>query len=85
LCPPVPGRADYIHHIADFLGKNNFGKIPEGAKIKCLDIGMGASCIYPIIGSQEYGWSFIGSDIDPTAIESSNKIIESNPDIAWEN
>ena len=78
LCPPVPGRADYIHHIADFLGKNNFGKIPEGAKIKCLDIGMGASCIYPIIGSQEYGWSFIGSEIDPTAIESSKKIIEYN-------
>lgn len=48
LCPPIPGRADYIHHIAGFLGKNNLGKIPEGAKIKCLDIGMGASCIYPI-------------------------------------
>ena len=79
LCPPVPGRADYIHHIADFLGKNNFGIIPNGPKIKCLDIGVGASCIYPIIGSQEYGWSFISSDIDPTAIESSNKIIESNP------
>lgn len=78
LCPPVPGRADYIHHIADFLGKNNFGKIPRGSKIKCLDIGVGASCIYPIIGSQEYGWSFIGSDIDPIAIESSNKIIEYN-------
>jgi 23S rRNA (adenine1618-N6)-methyltransferase len=79
LCPPVPGRADYIHHIAGFLGKNNFGEIPKGPKIKCLDIGMGASCIYPIIGSQEYGWSFIGSDIDPIAIESSYKIIESNP------
>ena len=79
LCPPVPGRADYIHHIADFLGKNNFGVIPIGPKIKCLDIGVGASCIYPIIGSHEYNWSFIGSDIDPVAIESSNKIIESNP------
>jgi len=79
LCPPVPGRADYIHHIADFLGKNNFGKIPKGTQIKCLDIGVGASCIYPIIGRHEYDWSFIGSDIDPVAIEFSNKIIESNP------
>lgn len=79
LCPPVPGRADYIHHIAGFLGKNNFGKIPTGLQIKCLDIGVGASCIYPIIGCQEYGWSFIGSDIDPVAIESSNKIIKFNP------
>jgi len=79
LCPPVPGRADYIHHIADFLGKNNFGEIPKGPKIKCFDLGVGASCIYPIIGSHEYNWSFIGADIDPVAIESSNKIIESNP------
>lgn len=79
LCPPIPGRADYIHHIAGFLGKNNFGKIPKGPKIKCLDIGVGASCIYPIIGSHEYGWSFICSDIEMVAIESSNKIIKSNP------
>lgn len=79
LCPPVPGRADYIHHIADFLGKNNAGKIPTGQQIKCLDIGVGASCIYPIIGNQEYGWSFIGSDIDSVAIESSNLIITANP------
>ena len=82
LCPPVPGRADYIHHIAEFLGKNNFGKIPAGQKMKCLDIGIGAGCIYPIIGNHEYGWSFIGSDIDLAAIESSNKIIESNLTLA---
>ena len=23
LCPPIPGRADYIHHIADLLSINN--------------------------------------------------------------
>jgi len=79
LCPPIPGRADYIHHIADVLGRSNGGKIPMGADIKCLDIGVGANCIYPIIGHTEYGWSFIGSDIDPLAIESANKIIELNP------
>ncbi len=79
LCPPIPGRADYIHHIADLLCSNNYGKIPKGNKVKCLDIGVGANCIYPIIGNKEYGWSFIGSDIDPVAIESANKIIDSNP------
>ena len=30
LCPPIPGRADYIHHIAELLGSNNQGKIPKG-------------------------------------------------------
>ena len=78
LCPPIPGRADYIHHIADFLCRNNYGKIPIGPQIKCFDIGVGASCIYPIIGNNEYGWSFMSSDIDPVAIESANRIIASN-------
>ena len=68
LCPPIPGRADYIHHIADLLSENNFGRIPIGDKITCLDVGVGASCIYPIIGATEYGWKFIGSDIDPKSL-----------------
>ena len=82
LCPPIPGRADYLHYIADLLCTNNYGKIPTGAKIKCLDIGVGASCIYPIIGNKEYGWSFVGSDIDPVAIESASKIVAANPSLA---
>ena len=79
LCPPIPGRADYIHHIADHLRVSNFGRAPEGDRIRCLDIGVGANCVYPIIGVHEYGWSFIGSDIDPIAIEAAQKIIDSNP------
>ena len=81
LCPPIPGRADYIHHIADLLGENNFGTIPIGDKITCLDVGIGASCIYPIIGVTEYGWKFIGSDIDPKSIASAQNIINSNSSI----
>ena len=65
--------------MADLLCSKNFGKFPSGPQIKCLDIGVGANCIYPIIGNREYGWSFTGTDIDPVAIESANKIIEWNP------
>lgn len=78
LCPPIPGRADYIHHLADLLKGANFGTQPEGKRVRCLDIGAGANCIYPLIGHKEYGWSFVGSDIDPTAIEAANKIIAAN-------
>jgi len=78
LCPPIPGRADYIHQIADVLAENNFGTIPIGDKITCLDIGVGANCIYPIIGVAEYGWKFIGSDIDSKSIESAKNIVNSN-------
>lgn len=78
LCPPIPGRADYIHHIADLLGSSNLGIIPTGNQIKCLDIGVGANCIYPIIGNKEYGWSFVGSDVEPVAIKSASEITEMN-------
>lgn len=78
LCPPIPGRADYIHHIAELMGSSNNGVIPTGYKIKCMDIGVGASCVYPIIGNKEYGWSFIGSDIDASALTSAGKIITNN-------
>jgi 23S rRNA (adenine1618-N6)-methyltransferase len=81
LCPPIPGRADYIHYMADLLGSVNskhLGEIPTGSKIKCLDIGVGANCVYPIIGSVEYGWSFVGSEIDSVAIENANQIVDKN-------
>lgn len=78
LCPPIPGRADYIHHIADLLGSCNHGIIPTGNQVKCLDIGVGANCIYPIIGNKEYGWSFVGSDVESAAIKSASEIIEAN-------
>lgn len=81
LCPPIPGRADYVHYIADLLSESNFGNIPTGNSVTCLDIGIGASCIYPIIGVTEYGWKFIGSDINPISIASSQEIIDSNESI----
>jgi 23S rRNA (adenine1618-N6)-methyltransferase len=82
LCPPIPGRADYVHYLADLLAEGNRGKIPTGDNIKGIDIGVGASCIYPILGVTEYGWSFIGTDIDRASLASSNKIVTSNPTLA---
>jgi 23S rRNA (adenine1618-N6)-methyltransferase len=82
LTPPIPGRADYLHYLADLIANPKKNEIPSGNKIKCLDIGVGANCIYPIIGVGEYNWSFIGSDIDPIACDSANKIIKSNPTLA---
>jgi 23S rRNA (adenine1618-N6)-methyltransferase len=79
LCPPIPGRADYIHYIADLLSEENQGKIPSNNNIKILDIGIGANCVYPIIGTQVYNWQFVGSDIDLVAIKSAQNIIKSNP------
>ena len=73
LVPPIPGRADYIHYIAELLEKKD--------SVKVLDIGTGANCIYPIIGSQSYGWNFVASDIDSKSIENAQKIIDANKNL----
>ncbi len=78
LCPPIPGRADYLHYIADLLAKENNGKIPRGKSIRGLDIGLGANAIYPIIGQYEYAWSFVGTEIDPVALENAKRIRKEN-------
>lgn len=79
LCPPIPGRVDYIHYLADLLAQSNNGVIPKGETVQGLDIGIGANCIYPILGNAVYGWSFVGTDIDEKAIQNCKKIIEKNP------
>lgn len=78
LCPPIPGRADYIHYLADVLASMNGGEAPKGKQVRVLDVGTGANCIYPILGSRSYGWRFVGSDIDPVAVNSATAIVQSN-------
>lgn len=81
LCPPIPGRADFLHYLADLLAEYNGGVIPTGKKIRCLDIGVGANCIYPIVGIKEYGWSFVGADIDSVALKTAGAIVAYNPSL----
>jgi len=76
LCPPIPGRADYIHYIADLLTQNDI--IPKGSEIKGLDIGIGANCIYSLLGNSIYGWQFVGSEYDDISLNSADNIISSN-------
>lgn len=81
LCPPIPGRADYLHYVADLLTKSNNNKIIKGANILCLDIGVGANCIYPLVGSSVYNWNFIGSDINKKALIIAQQNIDYNNDL----
>ena len=76
LCPPIPGRSDYIHHLADLIAQR------RGPSVRVLDIGTGANCIYPLIGASEYGWSFVGAEVDPTALRWAKKIVAANPSVA---
>ncbi|MBE0484380.1 MAG: 23S rRNA (adenine(1618)-N(6))-methyltransferase RlmF [Bacterioplanes sp.] len=72
LCPPIPGRADYIHHIADLIGH-------EKSDVRLLDIGTGASGIYPLLACQIYGWHCVGTDINPQSLHNVTHLINANP------
>lgn len=78
LCPPIPGRADYIHYAADLLAAVNDGVVRKGRKVRVLDIGTGANLVYPIVGFKEYGWNFVGSELELEAMASAQSIIEQN-------
>lgn len=81
LTPPVPSRADYVHRVAELL-RSKAGAYPTGPAVRVLDVGVGANCIYPIIGHAEYGWTFVGCDVDPIALASAQRIVDSNPNLA---
>jgi 23S rRNA (adenine1618-N6)-methyltransferase len=70
LCPPIPGRLDYIHYLADLLSLKGEAKI--------LDIGTGATCIYPLLGVSMFDWSFVATDIDLDSLDVAQDIIDDN-------
>ena len=77
LCPPIPGRADYIHHLADLLAEDQSLK-----NIKGIDIGVGANAIYPILASRIYNWKMLGTDIDENSIKVAKANIKANPELS---
>ncbi len=78
LCPPIPGRSDYLHYLADILSDGIDKNIPKGNKVQVLDIGTGANLIYPLLGNKLYGWSFLGTDSEKIAIANAKKTIQKN-------
>lgn len=56
LCPRVPSRLNYILWLAL--------QIDEPVN-KVLDIGTGATLVYPLIGWALYKWKFIATEICP--------------------
>ena len=73
LCPPVPGRVDYIHYVSDLLAESSITD-----KITILEIGTGATCIYPLLGAKEYDWNFVATDIDLDSLHIAQDIITDN-------
>jgi hypothetical protein len=43
-----------------------------------LDVGVGASCIYPLLGNKYFGWKFFGTDVDKKSIEYAKCVVQMN-------
>ena len=76
LCPPVPGRADYLHGLAELLVQDM--ALPADEVVRVLDVGVGANCIYPLLGQAMYGWQFVGSDVDVLALAIAQQNVDAN-------
>ena len=69
LCPPVPGRLDYLLHVSELVRKE---------AIQILDIGTGASLIYPILATCHFNWKCTGSEISDSSLKNAAEIIRKN-------
>lgn len=78
LCPPIPGRVDYLHYLADLISETHADLAAKPESIRVLDIGVGANVIYPLLGQREYGWQFVGADISAQALKNAQNIVDAN-------
>ncbi|KAH9512923.1 Methyltransferase-like protein 16 [Bulinus truncatus] len=70
LVPTLPLRLNYIHWLEDIVGReeNKWG----------IDIGTGASCIYPILAASMNKWHFLATEADPENFFYATKNVTSN-------
>nr|CAG4635403.1 EOG090X04JL [Artemia franciscana] len=73
LCPPIPGRLDYLLYASELLGKK---------EIQLLDIGTGANLIYPILGVSHFNWDCTGTEVNSESIKHAEELIVKNPKLA---
>ena len=75
LCPALPGRLDYLIHVKDILDA------PSEKPITMLDIGTGASLIYPLLATAAFDWNCTASEVDIDSIEFAKKLLLLNPNL----
>ncbi|KAG5289049.1 DUF890 domain-containing protein [Histoplasma ohiense] len=82
LCPPVPNRFNYILWLQDLLDStsaNYSDGYDQERDIFGLDIGTGASCIYPLLGcAQRPKWRFAATDIDAKNLKYARDNVQRN-------
>ncbi|KAJ2544086.1 Methyltransferase-like protein 16 [Coemansia sp. RSA 1933] len=75
LCPAVESRLNYIK----WLGHNIVEEMWPGTAVRGLDIGTGASCIYPLLGARYLrGSEFVGTDINEESVAVARQNVDAN-------
>ena len=82
LCPPVPNRHNYILWLKELLDSTSAcytGTYDPARRVLGLDVGTGASLIYPLLGcAQRPRWSFLATDVDAKSLAHARRNAELN-------
>ena len=70
----LPRRMNYLLWIEDLLNANA-SHAAFGPEIAGLDVGVGASCVYPLLAAKRFGWRMYGTDIDSENLSSARRVI----------
>ncbi|KAH6907499.1 methyltransferase 10 domain-containing protein [Coprinopsis sp. MPI-PUGE-AT-0042] len=83
LCPPVPNRLNYVLWIQDLVREISTSRLWAGdgdkAGVRGLDVGTGASAIYPLLAcSLDETWTMIATELDEASYTCAKANVDRN-------
>lgn len=79
LCPPVPNRLNYVLWLQDILSHSSSQEQPPTSSVRGIDIGTGASVIYPLLACRlSPNWRFVATDVDTVSLASAQANVDRN-------
>lgn len=77
LVPTLPSRCNYIHWLEDVVRW-----APGTRPLRCLDVGTGASLVYPLIAASLHAdWTFVATDCDDESLAAASELLTANPQL----
>lgn len=73
LVPTIPLRLNYILWIEDLLSF-----IGRSGQIEGIDIGTGASCVYPLMAARKNQWSMLATEAATDSFQQAQQNVQSN-------
>ncbi|KAI9435810.1 S-adenosyl-L-methionine dependent methyltransferase [Lactarius indigo] len=78
LCPPVPNRLNYVLWLQDILSHSSLQE-QSPTSIRGIDIGTGASAIYPLLACRlSPNWRIVATDVDSVSLASAQANVDRN-------